>query len=803
MEKIAVFYLARIAESFSHFERFAESYRQYPAGEDHELVIIYKGDLKSGVKAAAEAIFAGIPHQFIVIPDQAYDIQAYLYAAQQIESDTLCLFNTFTTLLSPNWLKKLSAQFRKPGIGAAGMTASYESIPDSHHIIFHSVWLTANRWVRFDRRLARQFAPGLKSSAPGWMEADRSPFFRLRRILGDILFRRPPYDHPSLKAEFARHWEELTSDGGILAPFRNIGSFPNPHLRTNGFMVARKLLLEFRGMGNTKNDCMQFESGPSGLSNRVYEKGLALVLVGADGIGYPPEEWPKSKTFRLEQQQNLMASDNQVAGYARMSEPERQILAYMTWGDYVGPTPKTVLDLGHKFKQRVPLLVPPMVPGQGVKVSVVIPAHNRMSFLKEAIFSVLKQEYNNWELVVFDNASTDPIKEHLDSWGERRIRYQRSDAFLPVNDCWNRAIDYATGDYIILLGDASALVPSFFDQAARLLKSFGEPDFMYSALYRFIRPGVSPSEREGYLIRAKNAFFFEGRTSPFLLNGHEARFAWHGSVNLQRNFAVNMEAFTFKRSFLDKLRVDGQVFHAPLPDCYLANVAMAHGTSILASPEPMAIVGEFTESFGYTSINNSEQRSGDPLNEDLLRDPLFSEYKPHLLPGPTFQANYLVTMGHVAKNLPESVSQDPGIARYRRHQIFALIQQQTDIRWLWNRRTGKEIWSRLRFPERLWAVALTLCHLKNVERITRKVKSEVSGVAFAPIQRRIATGEFANLTEVFEMLQQKLTEKNTPPDEKDAPRKKNENRRGAAIRRQWTRHPVRSGASTTKTILGR
>jgi glycosyltransferase involved in cell wall biosynthesis len=787
MQKIAVLYLARIAEGLHHFERFAESYRQYPAGEDHELIIIYKGDLKSGVKAGAEHIFGGIAHRTVVIPDEGYDIQAYLTVTKQIDHDTLCMFNTFTTLLSPNWLKKLSDQFTKRGIGVAGMSASYESIPSSHKLIFHAVWLAASRWVRFNRKLARQFAPGLRASAAGWMQADTSFYYRLRRFLGDILCRRLPYNHPSLDEEFARHWEWLTSDGALLAPFRNIAPFPNPHIRSNGFMVSRELLLEFRGMGSTKNDCMHFESGPNGLTNRAFEKGLSVVLVGADGIGYAPEEWPASKTFRLENQQNLMASDNQVSGYGCMPEPERQILAYMTWGDYVGPPPKNVLDLGHKFTKRVPL-VAAISHTKKPKISVVIPARNRLNLLKDAIFTVLKQEYQSWELVIFDNASTDPIKGHVDSLGESRIRYERSDAFLSVTDSWNRAIDYATGDYVILLGDDDGLVPDFFDKVASLVKSFGEPDFVLSATYQFMHPGVSPSEREGYLASLTNGFFFAGHTWPFLLKASDARAAWIGSVDFRRNFTSNMEAFTFKRSFLDKIRMDGQVIHAPFPDSYLANIAMANGTHILVYPEPLTIAGISTEPFPSALSNNLEKRGTDLLTEEFVRDSLFSEYERHLLPGQASQANYIVTMGHVAKNLPKSVDPNPGIARYRRHQIFAHLQNQTDVRWLWNTAIGKEIWGRLSVSERLWAVAVTLCHFKNVEQIMRKVRSDVSGVAFTPIQKRVATGEFATLREVFEMLEQKRTERNAALDKKGTPRKNNKSRRGAAIRRQWTKH---------------
>jgi hypothetical protein len=61
------------------------------------------GALLAAAVGVASDMFEGIAHHAVVIPGDGYDIQAYLNIAERINHDTLCMFNTFTNLFSPNW----------------------------------------------------------------------------------------------------------------------------------------------------------------------------------------------------------------------------------------------------------------------------------------------------------------------------------------------------------------------------------------------------------------------------------------------------------------------------------------------------------------------------------------------------------------------------------------------------------------------------------------------------------------------------------------------------------------------------
>ena len=115
-------------------------------------------------------------------------------------------------------------------------------------------------------------------------------------------------------------WESCPNDGV---------SFPNPHIRTNGFLVERRKFLEISDRRfRSKGECYDFESGPGNMASR-----LSSIVAGADGKGYFLNELKTSKTFRLENQENLLFSDNQTRHYDAAGPEEKSRLRQLAWGE--------------------------------------------------------------------------------------------------------------------------------------------------------------------------------------------------------------------------------------------------------------------------------------------------------------------------------------------------------------------------------------------------------------------------------------------------------------------------------------
>jgi len=84
-------------------------------------------------------------------------------------------------------------------------------------------------------------------------------------------------------------------------------------------------------------------------------------------------------------------------------------------------------------------------------ISVVMNCHNGQAFLKESIKSLTSQTYKNWELIFWDNNSTDKSEEILKQFNDRRIKYFKSDSYLKLYRARNLAINQTKGEFVTFL----------------------------------------------------------------------------------------------------------------------------------------------------------------------------------------------------------------------------------------------------------------------------------------------------------------------------------------------------------------
>lgn len=117
-------------------------------------------------------------------------------------------------------------------------------------------------------------------------------------------------------------------------------------------------------------------------------------------------------------------------------------------------------------------------------VSVIIPTFNVEKYIEECIESILKQSYENIEVIICDDCSTDRTWEILKQYSaNNKVHLYRNDINMSQAYTRNKCISYSKGDYI-LLQDSDDIADS--DRIKKLLEAFEDGiDFVGSACFCF------------------------------------------------------------------------------------------------------------------------------------------------------------------------------------------------------------------------------------------------------------------------------------------------------------------------------
>lgn len=134
------------------------------------------------------------------------------------------------------------------------------------------------------------------------------------------------------------------------------------------------------------------------------------------------------------------------------------------------------------------------------KVSVIISVYNGERYLAEAIDSVLAQTYQDFELILIDDGSTDRTKEIIQSYPTIRYFYQENQGVAAAR---NLGVAQSRGDYLTFLDADDLWLP---EKLALQIEAFaGNPhlDIVTGHIQQFVSPEIDPAEAQKYAIPAK------------------------------------------------------------------------------------------------------------------------------------------------------------------------------------------------------------------------------------------------------------------------------------------------------------
>jgi glycosyltransferase involved in cell wall biosynthesis len=127
------------------------------------------------------------------------------------------------------------------------------------------------------------------------------------------------------------------------------------------------------------------------------------------------------------------------------------------------------------------------------KVSIIVPCYNAENWIDQCLNSALNQTYDNLEIIVVDNESTDGTIEKIEESRERSNSFVLSTAENIYPNCWDeaRAKGYklATGDYLTTLASDDYLSENYIENCVRYIMMAPDKIMAFQSPVRGVKEG--------------------------------------------------------------------------------------------------------------------------------------------------------------------------------------------------------------------------------------------------------------------------------------------------------------------------
>jgi glycosyltransferase involved in cell wall biosynthesis len=206
-------------------------------------------------------------------------------------------------------------------------------------------------------------------------------------------------------------------------------------------------------------------------------------------------------------------------------------------------------------------------------VSIIMNCYNGEKYLSESIDSIYAQTYQNWEIIFWDNASTDRSANIAKSYDER-IKYHLNSETVPLGEARNCAFKKTSGEYIAFLDCDDVYFPDKLEQQVKLMQSKD---------YVMCYGSVAVIDEKGEEIRKDIVENKSGDVFPGLL----------------RRYEVNMQTVMLKRDFI----VDNQLsFNTNMSYCPDHNLFMT-----IASKVKVGVITDIVAKYRIVSNSLSKE----------------------------------------------------------------------------------------------------------------------------------------------------------------------------------------------------
>ena len=254
-------------------------------------------------------------------------------------------------------------------------------------------------------------------------------------------------------------------------------------------------------------------------------------------------------------------------------------------------------------------------------VSIIIPTYNRPVYLKEAISSVLQQTYQNIEIIVSDDFSSESPQKIVDDFNDPRLRLRRNETNLGVGLNVTYAFKEAKGKYVASLNDDDVWQKDFLEKLVPYLEANRDVVLAFCDYYVIDGDGKVNQKTTGeHTQREKRQDLQAGIYQPFY------------KLALIDKAVFSASAAVIRRSSLpwEKLHEAGVFW-----DYYMTYLVCRSGQGAYYYPEKLAFYRVHEQSENIISGSKNVQakiRKGKAAIfccQTFIEDSNLQEFKPH------------------------------------------------------------------------------------------------------------------------------------------------------------------------------
>jgi len=152
------------------------------------------------------------------------------------------------------------------------------------------------------------------------------------------------------------------------------------------------------------------------------------------------------------------------------------------------------------------------------KISVIVNCHNGEKFLNKCISSILNQKYQNFEIIFYDNFSSDNSKNIVKEFKDRRIKYFFTDKKLSLYEARNRAVKLSIGEIIAFLDVDDWWEETYLSSRSDEFDNENY-DYYYSNVYLFYEKNKVYKKYKNYLLPCGKIFNYLAKDYFIIISG--------------------------------------------------------------------------------------------------------------------------------------------------------------------------------------------------------------------------------------------------------------------------------------------